>query len=108
MSSTRSQDKRMTQYDPELKFFLRRMSNQEVKVNPISGNLGDKVELQPNGVINENVQVHDDNLLKDALRVQNPLEPSLQYNYMVQLNVVEFEGPIVLPTLPPGHIFFGD
>lgn len=45
------------------------MNNQGVQVNPVRRNLGDGFESQPSGTVNENAQVHDDNLLGDALTV---------------------------------------
>uniref|UniRef100_M1DC19 Uncharacterized protein n=1 Tax=Solanum tuberosum TaxID=4113 RepID=M1DC19_SOLTU len=97
------------------------MNNQGDPVNPIGGNLGDGVGLQPPRVGDENNQVQAENLLGDALRVYDPPGPRLRDNYKVNFNVVEsegprdnyrvnfntieFEGPLVLTPIPPGHTF---
>lgn len=61
--------------------------------------------MQPPGVDNENSQVSDGNKIEYTLRVQNPQEQRLCDNYRVNFNTVEFEGPIIFPSLPPGHTF---
>uniref|UniRef100_M1DR34 Uncharacterized protein n=1 Tax=Solanum tuberosum TaxID=4113 RepID=M1DR34_SOLTU len=63
------------------------------------------IEEPEDGVNNENARVRGGNLRDDALRVHNPSEPRLRDNYRVNFNIVEFECPIVLPPLPPGHTF---
>uniref|UniRef100_M1DHM5 Uncharacterized protein n=1 Tax=Solanum tuberosum TaxID=4113 RepID=M1DHM5_SOLTU len=74
------------------------MNNQGVWDNPL-------IEEPEEQVNNENAQAHGDNVLGDALRVQDPPERRLRDNYRVEFNTVESEGPIVLPPLPLGHTF---
>lgn len=57
MPSTESRGELLTPYDLELRNNLRTMNNQVVQHNPISGNLGNGVELQSSGFVNENVHV---------------------------------------------------
>uniref|UniRef100_M1E168 Integrase core domain containing protein n=1 Tax=Solanum tuberosum TaxID=4113 RepID=M1E168_SOLTU len=81
------------------------MNNQGVPVNPIEGELGDGVGLQPPRVGDENNQIQAENLLTDAVRVHDQPGPILHDNYRVNFNAAKSDGPLVLPPLPPGHTF---
>uniref|UniRef100_M1DY00 Integrase core domain containing protein n=1 Tax=Solanum tuberosum TaxID=4113 RepID=M1DY00_SOLTU len=105
MPSTQSQGEPLTPYDPELNRILWRMNNQGVPVNSIGGELGDGVGLHPPRVGDENNQIQAENLLREAVRVQDQPEPRLHDNYRVNFNVAESNGPLVLPPLPPRHTF---
>ena len=65
MSSTQTRGEPLTLYDPEFNKTFRKMNNQGFYNNPV-------IEEPKERVNNENVQVHDDNLLGDVLRVQAP------------------------------------
>jgi len=81
------------------------MNNQGVPANPIGGEVGDSVGLQPPRVGDENNQIQAENLLRDAVRVHDQPGPRLHDNYSVNFNATESNGPLVLPPLPPGHTF---
>uniref|UniRef100_M1DZA4 Integrase core domain containing protein n=1 Tax=Solanum tuberosum TaxID=4113 RepID=M1DZA4_SOLTU len=72
MPSTRSQGEPLTPYDPVLNRTLRRMNNQGVPVNPIRGHLGDRAELQPPRVGDENNQAASSNEATSSGEVQVP------------------------------------
>jgi len=105
MPSTWSQGEPLTPYDPEMNRTLRRMNNQGVSVNPIRGELGERVGLQPPRVGDENNQVPAENRLGDAFRVQDPPGPRQPDNFRVNLNIADSDGSLVLPPLPQGHTF---
>ncbi|WMV13812.1 hypothetical protein MTR67_007197 [Solanum verrucosum] len=70
--------------------------------------LGEGVGLQPLRVIDVNNQALVENILGDAPRAQEPQEPQgprLYENFRVNLNIADFDGPLVLPPLPQGHTF---
>jgi len=99
MPSTRSRGEPLTPYNPKLSKTLRKMENQGVHNNPIIDEHEDEIN-------NKNAQVRGGNLLRDALRVLNPLEQRLRDNNTVEVYTVESEGTSVLPHVPLGHTFF--
>ncbi|XP_049357939.1 uncharacterized protein LOC125822566 [Solanum verrucosum] len=81
------------------------MNNQGVLANPIRGNLGDQLRLQPPRVGDENNLVQGKNILRDIVRVHDPPGPRLRDNYRVNFNATESDEPLALPPLPPRHTF---
>lgn len=71
----------------------------------LGGNFGDAVGLQQQSIVDDNNQAQAENILGDALRVNDRPGSSLRANYKVNFNAAESEGPLVLPFLPLGHTF---
>ncbi|XP_015160938.1 uncharacterized protein [Solanum tuberosum] len=82
-----------------------RMNNQGVPANPIRGEVGDGVGLQPPRVGDENNHVQAENLLRDEVQVYDQPGTRLHDNYRVNFNTADYDGPIVLPPLPSRHTF---
>lgn len=105
MPSTRSRGKPLTTYDPKLGRTLRKINNQVVPIDPIRGGLGGGVGMQPPGEVNENNKVLPNDKFGEVLTPQEPQRECLNDNARVNINIAEFDGPLVLPSLPPRHTF---
>ena len=105
MPRTRSQGEPLTSYDPELNKTLRRMNNQGLPLHPIGGNLDEAVELQQPRVVGGENRGLAENQLGNAVMVHGPPDPQLNANYRGNINIVDSDGPLVLPHLPLGHTF---
>ena len=105
MPSTRSRGKPLTPYDPELGKTLHRMNNQGVQVAPIREGLGRGARMQPLWEVNENNQVPPNNRVGEALRPQDAQRKRLNDNGRVNINITEFNGPLILPPLPLRYTF---
>ena len=76
-----------------------KMNNQHIPAN-----LGDGINRQPRTPVDSHNKVVVDNLVYDALRMQ-PRVPRPQEFYRGIINIIDFDGPLVLPPLSQGHTF---
>ena len=99
MPCTRSQGEPIVQFNHELKRTLRRMNDQQ---NPT--NLGDGINLHVPPPVDAHNQVIVENLDDGTFRRQPPI-PLPQEFYRGNINIIDSDGPLVLPPLPQGHTF---
>ena len=100
MPSTRSRGEPLTPFDLESFRILCRKKNQGVPIVPIGGGLGGGERMQPPREVNENNQVQPNKRVGEALNPKDPQGKRLNDNERVNINIMESDGPLVLPPLP--------
>ena len=99
MPSTWNQGESIVPFDTELNRAVHRMNDQQ---NPV--NLGDGINHQLPPPFDAHNQVIVENLDDGTFRRQPPI-PLPQEFYRGNINIIDSDGPLVLPPLPQGHTF---
>ena len=99
MPSTQSRGEPVFPFDPKLTRTLHRMNSPHNLVD-----LSDEINFQPPPPIDAQNQVIVENPCEGAM-MRQPSASHPQEYYRGNVNITDFEGPLVLPPLPLGHTF---